>query len=96
MQGSVIRGALMALNGPHPAITPDWPDATRADEARPRSEGTGHPLAEILKVREAKGGGCRGEQGCRAHASSGSEFPGPQGVLSFGPPDRHKSTRMAA
>ena len=52
----------MALNGPHQVITPDWPDAACDAEAQPRSEWTGNPLAEILKVREANGGGCWAER----------------------------------
>jgi hypothetical protein len=74
-RGHLIRGALAVLDGPSHVITPGWPDAAREDGAQPRSEWTGQPLAEILKVREANGGGCCAEQRCRAHRHRAAARP---------------------
>jgi hypothetical protein len=54
IRGHLIRSDPPAHDGLSQVITPGWPDAAREDEAQLRSEGTGLPLAEILKVRERR------------------------------------------
>lgn len=71
-----MRGALTVFNALYPALVSDWFDsALRSQDAARDRHGQVTSFAELLRVREANGGGCWAEHGCRARLRRSAACP---------------------
>jgi len=67
-----MRRALDVSNALYPATVADWFDSASSSQDTARDQqGRVSTFAAVFRVREAKGGGCWAQHGCRAHRQAG-------------------------